>query len=167
MRIRHIALALCFWVAALLPATAANPVSSTRYAGRSPDPRGLVLELGMRFHKTKLDCSHFVHALYDRVGLPYHYGTSRSLYGGTRTFHRVIQPEPGDLVAWRGHIGIVVNPVKHSFLSALRSGVKISSYESSYWKLRGHPHFLHYVARGDFGQTQNGSFDEGDAETAR
>jgi cell wall-associated NlpC family hydrolase len=121
----------------------------------------------MRFHRTKLDCSHFVHALYDRVGLTYHYGTSRSLYGGTRIFRRVIEPEPGDLVAWRGHIGIVVNPVRHSFLSALRSGVKVSSYESRYWKLRGHPRFLHYVARGDFGQNQNSGVDYDDAETMR
>ncbi len=54
-------------------------------------------------------------------------------------------PKAGDLIVWQGHVGIVVSPEDATFLSALRSGVKTASYESDYWKKRGHPRFLRYV----------------------
>jgi hypothetical protein len=60
-------------------------------------------------------------------------------------FKRVLHPKPGDLIVWQGHVGIVVDPAETTFLSALRSGVKVSSYESQYWKRRGKPHFLRFV----------------------
>jgi hypothetical protein len=59
-------------------------------------------------------------------------------------FKRVAHPKPGDLIVWRGHVGIVVDPDETTFLSALRSGVKVSSYQSHYWKRRGKPRFLRY-----------------------
>jgi len=61
-------------------------------------------------------------------------------------FKRVLHPKPGDLIVWRGHVGIVVDPAEKTFLSALRSGVKTSSYESHYWKRRGKPRFLRYMS---------------------
>jgi hypothetical protein len=64
-------------------------------------------------------------------------------------FRRVADPLPGDLVVWRGHVGIVVDPDEHTFLSQLRTGVKISQYDSRYWKRRGHPRFYRYVLDGD------------------
>lgn len=93
----------------------------------------------------ELDCSHLVHALYESVGLHYVYATSRTLYRGIPPFKRVSEPELGDLVVWRGHVGIVIDPSRQRFLSALRSGVKIASYVSSYWQKRGRPRFFRHA----------------------
>ena len=91
------------------------------------------------------DCSHFVHGIYERAGLPYEYASSSDLYAGIDEFRRVTNPQPGDLAVWRGHAGIVVNPVQHSFFSVLSSGPGIASYDSPYWKQRGRPHFFRYI----------------------
>src|SRR5579862_4082289 len=69
------------------------------------------------------DCSHLVHAIYNRAGFPYSYAPSSDLYVGTREFQRVPHPQAGDLVVWQGHAGIVVDPKQHVFFSALRSGL--------------------------------------------
>jgi len=91
------------------------------------------------------DCSHLVHAIYERAGFPYPYANSSSLYAGQHEFQRVARPQPGDLVVWPGHVGIVVNPVQRSFFSSLRSGLGVEPYDSPYWKERGRPRFLRYV----------------------
>jgi NlpC/P60 family len=91
------------------------------------------------------DCSHFVHGIYERAGLPYEYASSSDLYAGIDEFRRVANPQPGDLAVWRGHAGIVVNPSRHSFFSVLSSGPGVASYDSPYWKQRGRPHFFRYV----------------------
>jgi hypothetical protein len=104
-----------------------------------------LLQLGSQLQFTSFDCSHLVHSLYERVGLHYQYATSRALYRGIEEFERVQQPESGDVVVWRGHMGIVVDPSQHSFLSALRTRVKISSYISEYWKHRGSPRFFRFA----------------------
>jgi|SRR5581483_606518 len=93
------------------------------------------------------DCSHFVNAIFEAVGLPFRYTNSFDLYDGTETFRRVFHPQPGDLIVWRGHVGIVVDPDAHSFYSMLRSGLRLSSYTSSYWKARGKARFLRYASR--------------------
>jgi hypothetical protein len=93
------------------------------------------------------DCSHLVHAIYEKAGFPYTYASSSDLFLGTDDFQRVAQPRAGDLVVWRGHAGIVINPRQHTFFSALRSGFGVQPYDSPYWKGRGHPHFLRYVKR--------------------
>lgn len=91
------------------------------------------------------DCSHLVHAIYEKAGFSYTYTPSADLYVGTDEFRRVTQPQAGDLVVWLGHAGIVVNPREHTFYSALRSGLRVQAYDSPYWKRRGRPHFLRYV----------------------
>lgn len=91
------------------------------------------------------DCSHLVHAIYERAGFPYSYANSTSLYAGTAGFERVARPQPGDLVVWPGHVGIAVDPAQRSFFSALRSGLGVEPYDSPYWKERGRPRFLRYV----------------------
>lgn len=91
------------------------------------------------------DCSHLVHELYGRAGFPYEYASSSDLYTGIDEFRRVESPQPGDLAVWRGHAGIVINPVQYSFFSVLRSGPGVDSYNSPYWKQRGRPHFFRYV----------------------
>lgn len=95
--------------------------------------------------RTRYDCSHFVHGLYQRAGFPYVYASSSELYAGVAEFRRVPSPQPGDLAVWRGHAGIVVNPVQHSFLSVLHSGPGVDKYDSRYWKRRGRPRFFRYV----------------------
>lgn len=102
--------------------------------------------LEFRHHKApRPDCSHFVNTIYDRAGYPYAYANSIELYSGTDSFHRVSRPQPGDLIVWPGHVGIVVHPAQHSFFSALRSGLGVEDYESPYWRKRGHPRFFRYV----------------------
>jgi hypothetical protein len=91
------------------------------------------------------DCSHLVHAIYEKAGFPYTYVPSGDLYVGTDEFRRVAEPQAGDLVVWLGHAGIVVSPREHTFYSALRSGLLVQEYDSPYWKRRGRPHFLRYV----------------------
>ena len=61
------------------------------------------------------DCSHLVHTLFERAGYPYPYTSSTTLYRGAPQFLRVRAPQPGDLIAWPGHVGIVLNPAEHSF----------------------------------------------------
>ena len=91
------------------------------------------------------DCSHFVHGLYQLAGFPYTYAPSIDLYFGIDQFERVNAPQAGDLIVWRGHVGIVVNPAQHSFFSLLRYGVGVEHYDSPYWRRRGHPRFFRYV----------------------
>ncbi len=91
------------------------------------------------------DCSHLVHAIYERAGFPYSYANSSSLYAGKAEFERVARPQPGDLIVWPGHVGIAVNPAQRTFFSALRSGLGVEPYDSPYWKERGRPRFLRYV----------------------
>jgi cell wall-associated NlpC family hydrolase len=109
------------------------------------DAKSLLLLIGTQIQETELDCSHFVQYLYEQAGLYYGYTPSRVLYAGIKGFRRVTHPKAGDLIVWPGHVGIVVDPKETSFLSALHSGVKISSYQSTYWKKRGRPRFLRYV----------------------
>jgi hypothetical protein len=109
------------------------------------DSKSFVLLMGAQIRQTDLDCSHFVQHLYEQAGLYYGYAPSRILYDGMGGFRRVLHPKRGDLIVWRGHVGIVVDPKEATFLSALRSGVKTSSYQSRYWTKRGRPHFLRYV----------------------
>jgi cell wall-associated NlpC family hydrolase len=115
---------------------------------RSTGAFDLLLHFAGRIHHTNLDCSHFVHTVYERVGLHYDYATSRKLYRGQQEFRRVSAPQPGDLIVWRGHVGIVVRPEQHTFLSAIAKGVSLSSYTSQYWAKRGEIRFFHYIETG-------------------
>jgi len=94
------------------------------------------------------DCSHLVHTIYEKAGFPYKYESSSDLYAGIDDFRQVSRPQPGDVVVWPGHAGIVVNPAQRTFYSALRSGFGVQPYDSLYWKSRGRPHFFRYVKPG-------------------
>ena len=93
------------------------------------------------------DCSHLVHAIYAAAGFPYDYTPSSDLYDGAASFQRVKAPLPGDLVVWRGHVGIVIKPSQHIFFSYLSSGPGTDDYEAAYWKHRGRPRFYSYVRK--------------------
>ena len=91
----------------------------------SPDDGLSVITAALDAHvkaARQRDCSHLVHAIYLRAGFSYPYAKSSDLYDGADDFQRVTRPQPGDLVVWPGHVGIVVNPAERSFFSRLRSG---------------------------------------------
>src|SRR5215469_2010268 len=92
------------------------------------------------------DCSHLVHDVYQRAGFPYDYVSSRELYIGSTNFTHVRVPQAGDLVVWRGHVGIVIDPEQHSFFSFVRSGPDTQFYDSPYWRSRGAARFFRYLA---------------------
>jgi hypothetical protein len=54
------------------------------------------------------DCSHFVHEIYRRAGFPFSFRTTRSL-GAAPEFQLIPEEEaaPGDLMLFRGHVGIL------------------------------------------------------------
>ncbi|HKW33166.1 MAG TPA: NlpC/P60 family protein [Candidatus Acidoferrum sp.] len=108
------------------------------------------------------DCSHLVHTLYQQAGYPYPYASSLDLYRGTGPFLRVRYPHPGDLVVWRGHVGIIVNPREHSFFSTTSAGARTANYRSTYWRTRGYPHFFRYLTK----SPQNPSTNHGTTEVA-
>ena len=94
--------------------------------------------------ESETDCSHFVHDVYEQAGFPYDYVSSRELYIGNTNFMRVHKPQAGDLVVWRGHVGIVIDPEEHSFFSSVRSGPDTQFYDSPYWRSRGIARFYRY-----------------------
>jgi len=91
------------------------------------------------------ECSHLVHEVYTLAGYPYPYVSSFDLYVGISSFVRVTRPQPGDLVVWRGHVGIVIDPVEHSFYSSVRSGLRTESYDAPSWRARGPARFYRYA----------------------
>jgi hypothetical protein len=93
------------------------------------------------------DCSHLVHAIYETAGFPYEYAPSDDLYAGVASFQRVKAPLPGDLVVWRGHVGVVIKPSHHTFFSSLSSGPGTGDYETPYWQHRGPPRFYRYIKK--------------------
>lgn len=98
-----------------------------------------------RPHYGEHDCSHLVHAIYQRAGFPYQYADSDDLYAGVRDFQRVSKPQPADLIVWHGHVGIVTQPTRHQFFSFLSAGPGVDNYRSRYWKGRGEARFYRYV----------------------
>lgn len=128
--------------------TKQTPASGTSFIGPDDGLAVISAALDSRSRNARLDCSHLVHEIYVRAGLSFSYVSSSDLYTGTSEFRRVTRPQPGDLVAWPGHVGIVISPAQHSFYSALSSGLGVASYDSPYWKERGKPRFLRYVKTG-------------------
>ena len=103
----------------------------------------------LRSKRAKPDCSHLVNDIYDLAGFPYPYAKSAELYRGHASFVRVSAPQPGDLIVWRGHVGLVLDPRQHFFYSSLRSGLETEDYTSAYWRRRGIPRFYRYRAATD------------------
>jgi NlpC/P60 family len=103
----------------------------------------------LRGKRSKPDCSHLVNAIYDLAGFPFPYAKSADLYRGQASFVRVSTPQPGDLIVWRGHVGLVLDSHQHLFYSSLRSGLETEDYTSAYWRRRGTPRFYRYRAASD------------------
>jgi NlpC/P60 family len=94
--------------------------------------------------RSQPDCSHLVHLVYMRAGLNYAYQHSRALYAGVPDFQRVKNPQPGDLIVWPGHVGMVVSPENKTFFSSVRSGIITESWTADYWLARGRRRFFRY-----------------------
>ncbi len=93
----------------------------------------------------QLDCSHLVHQMLTATGLAYPYATSHEIFAGIPQFRRVHSAQPGDLIVWPGHVGLVVDTQRSEFLSSRGSGVGTDNYSSEYWQARGRPRFYRYV----------------------
>jgi len=91
------------------------------------------------------DCSHLVNQVYTAAGYEYPYASSFDLYAGNGKFRRIRHPQAGDLVAWPGHVGIVLDPRQHTFYSLVRSGMQAENYLGPYWRSRGRPRFYRYL----------------------
>ena len=159
-RNRTVLAAIAICLGAVLPVASlaqVNESSDTANRVRTEQDRGhtltrsdglMVVETALDQHihmRGQRDCSHLVHTIYDRAGFSYAYASSKELYRGTSEFRRVKKPQPGDLIVWRGHVGIVVNPVQREFYSFLRHGPGIDEYDTQYWKQRGPVRFYRYI----------------------
>jgi hypothetical protein len=128
-----------------------NAKRRAAHSGLSPDDGLSVIAAALDSQvqaARERDCSHLVHAIYLRAGFPYSYASSTDLYEGAEGFLRVTRPQPGDLVVWPGHVGIVVNPAQHLFFSRLRRGPGVEAYDAQYWKERGQAKFYRYITTG-------------------
>jgi hypothetical protein len=114
----------------------------------SPDEGEAIVQAAWELRRglgPKPDCSHFVNVVYTRAGFDYEYANSWELFDGVDSFRRMQEPQPGDLIVWQGHMGIVIDPVEHSFYSSVLSGFAIEDYRSLYWLRRGRPRFYRYL----------------------
>jgi hypothetical protein len=144
-----------FGVLCLATASGALGQNGRPASAEMPGPRPIARTEGRKILATiptadaesesETDCSHLVHDVYDRAGFPYDYVSSRELYIGTTNFTRVRAPQAGDLVVWRGHVGIVIDPKERSFFSSVRSGPDTQFYDSPYWRSRGIARFFRYI----------------------
>ena len=128
-----------------LPQSAAAEVSESRSFTDDDRLSLIAAALDSKIRGAEPDCSHLVHTIYNRAGFSYAYVPSSDLYAGVDQFQRTKKPEPGDLVVWRGHVGIVIKPSQHLFFSVLSTGPGIDDYTTSYWKHRGKPRFFRYL----------------------
>jgi hypothetical protein len=147
---------LCILVALCLAMASAALGQNVRPASAAtPGPRPIARTEGREIlasipmvdaeSESESDCSHLVHDVYEQAGFPYDYVSSRELYIGSTNFTRVRAPQAGDLVVWRGHVGIVTDPEEHSFFSSVRSGPDTQFYDSTYWRSRGSARFFRYM----------------------
>jgi hypothetical protein len=146
----------CTFVALCLAMASAALGQNVRPASAAtPGPRPIATTEGRKILATipmvdaesesESDCSHLVHEVYEQAGFPYDYVSSRELYIGSTNFTRVRAPQAGDLVVWRGHVGVVIDPEEHSFFSSVRSGPDTQFYDSPYWRSRGVARFFRYM----------------------
>jgi hypothetical protein len=151
---RGFALVACFagaWMAAGSVAKAQTAVSSqgseSNFRLLSADAGRAIVDAARDQDETTpgaQDCSHLVHQTYLNAGFEYAYASSFELYAGNETFARVRKPQPGDLIVWPGHVGIVLDPLEHSFYSLVSTGVEAQNYLGPYWMSRGKPRFYRY-----------------------
>ncbi len=141
---------LCIFAVSLASAQTTPPSQEHAASSRPLTAKeGRAIVTAAREHEPEVrgkpDCSHLVHQVYRFAGFEYPYASSFNLYKGIENFIRVKAPQAGDLVAWPGHVGIVLDPARHTFYSSVRSGMRAEFYDGPYWKARGKPRFYRYV----------------------
>ncbi|HET7106867.1 MAG TPA: NlpC/P60 family protein [Candidatus Acidoferrum sp.] len=152
--------ALALVLVSLLAATSATAQQSADASPEKPSTtRLLTIDEGRSIADAALqqdppapgtaDCSHLIHEIYRSSGFEYPYASSFELFAGNENFARVRYPRPGDLIVWPGHVGIVVDPLHHSFSSLVSTGFDVQDYESAYWKSRGRPRFYRFKVQND------------------
>jgi len=95
------------------------------------------------------DCSHFVYVIYKRAGLPFSFRPTAEL-GNAREFDILPEEEaqPGDLMLFKGHVGIVDE--KGKIISALKTRRRrrkssIAAVDRRYFKsIHGQRYVLRY-----------------------
>jgi len=151
---RSLALAACLAGGCLAAGSLAKAQSTPASQGSGPNFRLLNAEEGRsivdaageqdRPGRGAQDCSHLVHQTYLNAGFEYPYASSFELYAGNENFRRVRRLQPGDLIVWPGHVGIILDPSEHSFYSLVSTGLEAQDYLGTYWKSRGRPRFYRY-----------------------
>jgi hypothetical protein len=151
---RSLALAACLAAACMAARSLAQAQATSASQGSGSNSRLLTAEEGRAIVNAARgqdqpvrgaqDCSHLVHQTYLSAGFEYRYASSFELYAGNENFERVRNSQPGDLIVWPGHAGIVVDPLQHSFYSLVSTGPEAQDYEGSYWRSRGRPRFYRY-----------------------
>lgn len=125
-------------------ANSTKELASTRRLLTAEEGRSIVTAAWEQSARGMQDCSHLVHQIYMNAGFEYPYMSSSEIYAGNKSFARVRFPHAGDLIVWSGHMGIIVDPLKHSFYSLVSTGLEEQDYEAPYWKSRGRPRFYRY-----------------------
>jgi murein DD-endopeptidase / murein LD-carboxypeptidase len=88
-----------------------------------------------------IDCSHFVYTVYEQAGYRYPYTGSGGDWRNAG-FVEVEAPQAGDVIKWEGHVGIVVDQRKETFIGAQSEGVAETSYKKGkYWGNIKHEYF--------------------------
>ncbi len=151
---RGLALGACAACACLFGISPANAQTAPSAQQSESNSRLLTAEEGRTIVNTAWgweqstegtqDCSHLVHQVYLLAGYDYPYASSFDIYAGNENFGRVKTPQAGDLVAWPGHVGIVVDALQHSFYSLVSTGLEAQDYAGPYWRSRGRPRFYRY-----------------------
>lgn len=154
-RVRGLLLPVCLAGLCLLAASLAAVCAAASPQEAEVAPRILTSEEGRAIvnaaweHEQQVrgkpDCSHLVHEIYSFAGFGYPYASSFDLYAGSDNFARVRTPQPGDLIVWPGHVGIVLDPAQHSFYSSVRSGLRTDYYNAPYWRRHRPARFYRYV----------------------
>ncbi|PYT45171.1 MAG: hypothetical protein DMG47_09010 [Acidobacteria bacterium] len=141
--VQKLTLAACVASGCLFGGAPAKAQVAARTQGAASNSRLLTRDQDRPRHSAQ-DCSHLVHQAYLNAGFEYPYASSFELYAGDENFERVRHPQPGDLIVWPGHVGIVLEPTEHSFYSLVSTGPEAQNYEGLYWKSRGRPRFYRY-----------------------
>jgi hypothetical protein len=105
----------------------------------------------------KPDCSHLLHQVLTTAGLEFPYATSFEIFAGIPQFRRVRKAQPGDVIVWPGHVGLVVNATERTFYSSTRSGLRVDEYSNGYWRRRGTPRFYRYIVTSEAESTLRAS----------
>jgi len=138
-------------------AASAQAEAETRLLTRSEGASLVRHALDHRVTGRKPDCSHLLHQVLTTAGLEFPYATSFEIFAGIPQFRRVRKAQPGDVIVWPGHVGLVVDAAERTFYSSTRSGLRVDEYSNGYWRRRGAPRFYRYIVTSEIESTLRAS----------